>query len=82
MTAVSPCGTISDSVPEFTGADLPQGYQWMAMSDRSTRTGKWGKWNRVQEWQGVQSYETFLYSSSGGTGDSSSSNTAPASGSA
>ena len=67
MAGVSACGTVTDSVPDFP--ELPNGYQWLATADRSTRTGKWGKWQRVQEWTGAQSIDTSLYSGNGGGSD-------------
>ena len=68
VSAASPCGSVSNSVPDFP--DLPTGYKWLSTADRSTRTGRWGKWQQVQEWTGADNWDSDIYSSSSSAGSS------------
>ena len=58
-------GTLFNNVPGFT--ELPNGYVWLKISDRSTRTGRNGKWQRIEEYQGATFWDPELYGQPAGT---------------
>lgn len=39
----------------------PDGYEWLKMADKATRTGRKGKWQRIQVWAGADEWAAIVY---------------------